>query len=160
MCPIKDNYYYKLSPCKSPEARVKDKANYNVTCSVAKCVWLFAVPRTAACQAPLSSTISQSLLRCMSIGWCCPIISSSAAPVSLWLYSFPAAEPFAMTQLFTSGSQSIGASASVFPMNIQDWFPLGLVGLISLLSKGLSSVFLQHHNSKASILWCSAFSMV
>ena len=63
-----------------------------------------------------------------------------------------------MSQLFTSGGQSIGvsASASVLLMNIQDWFPLGLSGLISLQSKGLSSL-LQHHSSKASILWRSAF---
>ena len=64
-------------------------------------------------------------------------------------------------QLFASGGQSIGVSAwaSVLPMNIQGWFPLGLTGLISLLSKGFSSL-LQHHISKASILWCSAFFMV
>ena len=63
-----------------------------------------------------------------------------------------------MSQFFTSGGQSIGASASasILPMNIQDWSPLGLTGLISLQSKGLSRVF-QHHSSKASILWHSAF---
>ena len=68
---------------------------------------------------------------------------------------------FSVSLLSVSGSQSIGASASdsVFPMNIQGGFPLGLTGLISLLSKGLKSL-LQHHNSKASILWCSAFVMV
>ena len=66
-----------------------------------------------------------------------------------------------MSQFFTSSGQSIGvsASASVLPMNIQDWFPLGLTGLISLLSKGLSNL-LQHHSSKASILRLSAFFMV
>ena len=66
-----------------------------------------------------------------------------------------------MSQLFTSGGQSIGvsASASVLPMNIQDQFPLGWISCISLQSKGLSSL-LQHHRSKASILLCSAFFVV
>ena len=64
-----------------------------------------------------------------------------------------------MSQLFSSGGQSIGALASVLPMNSQGWFPLGWIGLISLQSKGLSRV-LQHHSSKASVLQCSAFFMV
>ena len=66
-----------------------------------------------------------------------------------------------MSQIFTSSSQSVGASASasVLPMNIQGWFPLGWTGLISLLSKELSSL-LQHHSSKASVLWSSASFMV
>ena len=74
--------------------------------------------------------------------WCHPTISSSVAPFS-FSQSFPASGSFPMSQLFTSGGQSIGAStsASVLPMNIQDWFPLGLAGLISLQSKGLSRVF-------------------
>ena len=61
---------------------------------------------------------------------------------SSWLQAFPASGSFQMSQLFTSGGQSIGAltSASVLPMNIQDWFPLGMTGLISLLSRGLSRV--------------------
>ena len=69
---------------------------------------------------------------------------------------------FSKSQFFTSGGQNIGASvsASVFPMTIQDWFPLGLTGLISLQSKGLSKSLLQHHSSKASILRHSAFFMV
>ena len=62
-----------------------------------------------------------------------------------------------MSQFFASGGQSIGASSSVLPMNIQDWFPLGWTGLISLQSKWLTlKSLLQHHSSKASILWCSA----
>ena len=67
-----------------------------------------------------------------------------------------------MSQLFTSSGQSIGPStaASVLPMNIQDLFPLGWTGLISLQSKGLSKSLLQHHSSKASILWHSAFLIV
>ena len=70
--------------------------------------------------------------------------------------TFLASESFPMSQLFTLGGQSIGASASVLPVNNQGWFPLGLTCLISLLSKGLSSL-LQHHSSKASILQCSVF---
>ena len=75
--------------------------------------------------------------------WCHPTISSSVIPFSLHLQSFPASGFFPMSWLFTSGSQSIGASASaaVLPMNIQDWFPFGLTGWISLQSKGLSRVF-------------------
>ena len=73
--------------------------------------------------------------------WCYPTIS--VVPFSSRLQSFPASGSFPMSQFFTSGGQSIGssASASVFPMNIQDWFPLGWTGWISLQSKGLSRVF-------------------
>ena len=93
--------------------------------------------------------------------WCSLTISSSAALCSFCLWSFPALGSFPVSRLFTQGGQSIGASASasVLPMNTQDWFPLGWIGLISLLSNGLSSL-LQHHISKASILWFSAFFMV
>ena len=67
-----------------------------------------------------------------------------------------------MSQFFTSGGQSIrvSASTSVLPMNIQDWFTLGLTSWISLQSKGLSRVFFKHHNSKASIFWLSSFFIV
>ena len=75
--------------------------------------------------------------------WCHPTISSSFIPFSSYLQSFPASGSFQMSWLFTSDSQSFGASASatVPPMNTQDWSPLGLTGLISLLPKGLSRVF-------------------
>ena len=75
--------------------------------------------------------------------WCHPTISSSVIPFSSCLQSFPALMSFPMSQLFVSGGQSIGVSAlvSVLPMNIKGWFPWGLTGLISLLSKGLSRVF-------------------
>ena len=69
---------------------------------------------------------------CLLSQWCHPTISSSAIPFYSRLQSFPASGSFQMSQLFTSGSQSIGASASVLTMNIQDWFPLGLTSLISL----------------------------
>ena len=80
---------------------------------------------------------------CPSSQWCHPTISSSVFPFSSHLQSFPAAGSFQMNQFFASGGQSIGvsASASVLPMNIQDWFPLGFTGWISLKSKGLSRVF-------------------
>ena len=72
-----------------------------------------------------------------------PTISSSVVPFFSRLQSFPASWSLQMSQLFTSGGQSIGVSAlaSVLPMNIQDWFPLGWTGLISLQSKGPSGVF-------------------
>ena len=75
--------------------------------------------------------------------WCHPTISSSAAPFSSCLQSFPASGFFPMSQFFISGGQSIGASASasVLPMNIQCWYLLGLTGLISLVSKGPSRIF-------------------
>ena len=83
----------------------------------------------------------------MDKSWCHPTILLSVAPFSSCLQSFPASGSFPMSQLLTSGGQSIeasasaSASASVLPVNIQDWFPLGLTGLISLLSKGVSRVF-------------------
>ena len=75
--------------------------------------------------------------------WCHPTVSSSVTPYSSCPQSFSVSGSFQMSQLFTSGGQSIrvSASASVLPMNIQDLLPLGLTGLISLLSKGLSRVF-------------------
>ena len=73
--------------------------------------------------------------------WCHPTVLSSVIPFSSCLQSFPASGAFPMSQLFASGGQSIGVSASVLSMNIQDWFPLGLTGLISLQSNGLSRVF-------------------
>ena len=78
---------------------------------------------------------------CALSQWCYLIISSSATLFSFCLQSFPASESFPVSQLFTSGGLSIGASASVLPMNTQGWFHLGLVGLISLQSKEPSRVF-------------------
>ena len=96
--------------------------------------------------------------------WCSLVISSSATHFSFCFQSSPASGSFPVSFLFASGSQSIGtsASASVLPMNIQDWFPLGLTGLISLLSKGLSRVFsstIQKHqlfNAQPS-LWSNSY---
>ena len=123
------------------------------------CVWLFVTPWTAAHQAPLSFTISQSLLKLCPLSWWCYLtISFSVAFFSFCLQTFPASGSFPMSRLFASGAKSIGvsASASVLPMNIQGWFPLGSTSLTSLLSKCL----LQHLNSKAPILQSSAFLMV
>ena len=80
---------------------------------------------------------------CLLNRWCYLTVSSAAAPFSFCLQSLPASGSFPVSQLFTSGGQSTGASASasVLPMSIQGWFPFGLTGLISLLSKGLSRVF-------------------
>ena len=107
-------------------------------------VWLLVIPWTAACQAPLSFTISQSLLKFMStesmmppnhLVLCCSLL--------LLPFIFPSLRFFRMSQLFASGGQSTGtsASASILLMNIQGWFPLGWTGLIFLQSKGLSRVF-------------------
>ena len=90
---------------------------------------------------PSSTPVACSNLH-PSSRWCHPTISSSVIPFSSRLQSFPGSGSFPMSQFFTSGSQSIGvsASASVLPMNIQDWFLLGQTGLISFLSKGSSRV--------------------
>ena len=91
---------------------------------------------------PCSSTPGAYSDSCPSHWWCHPAISSSVVPFSL-LQSFPTSGSFSVSQFFTSGGLSIGvsASASVLPMNIQDWFPLGWTGWISLQSKELSRVF-------------------
>ena len=92
------------------------------------------------CPSPFPGACSNS---CPLSRWCHPTISSSVVPFSSCLLSFLASGSFPMSWLFTSGGQSIEASdlVSVLPVNIQDWFPLGLTGLISLLPKGLSRVF-------------------
>ena len=129
------------------------------------CVRLFATLWIAARQPSLSFTISWILLKLMSIELvmasnhliiCCPFLLLSSI--------FPATVSFPMSRFFTSGGQSIGvsASASVLPMNIQDYFPLGLTGLLSLQSKGLSRVFssstVRKHQffSVQLFLWCNS----
>ena len=89
---------------------------------------------------------------------CHPTISPSVVPFSSYLQSFPESGSFQRSQFFTSGGQSIrvSASASVLPMNTQDWIRLGLTGWISLQSRELTSL-VQHHSSKLSILQHSAF---
>ena len=114
-------------------------------------VRLFVTPWTASRQASLSVTNPWSLLKLMSMSWWCHLtISSSVVPFSSCLQSFPASESFPMSQFFASSGESIGASASVLPMNSQGWFPLGLTGLTSLLSERFSTVFsstVQKHQS-------------
>ena len=91
-------------------------------------IWLFTTPWTAACQASLSFTVSWSLLKSCPLSWWCYLtIPSSVAPFSFWLQSFSASGSFPMSWLFASGSQSIGASASVLPMNIQGCLRKGLM---------------------------------
>ena len=99
-----------------------------------------SMPGLLPCQSPTPRAYSNS---CPSSQWCHPTISSSVIPFSSCLQSFPASWAFPTSQFFASGGQSIGASASasVLPMNIQDWFPLGWTGWISLQSKRLSRVF-------------------
>ena len=92
------------------------------------------------CPSPTPGVYSNS---CPLHRWCHPTISSSIVPFSSCLQSFPSSGSFPVSWFFTSGGQSIGisASASILPMNIQDWFPLGWSAWISLQSKGLSRVF-------------------
>ena len=90
------------------------------------------------CPSPTPGVCSNS---CPSSWWCHPTIPSSVVPFSSCLQSFPASGSYQMSHFFSSGGQSIGASASVLPMNIQDWFPWGLTGWIFLQSKGLARVF-------------------
>ena len=107
-------------------------------------VWLFATPWTAACQASLSITDCLSLLKLTHIELVMPSNHLNLCrPFSSCLQTFPASGSFPVSQFFPSGGQSIGtsASASVLPMNIQDWSPLEWTGWISLQSKGLSRVF-------------------
>ena len=116
-------------------------------------VQLFATPWTAARQATLSITNSWSLLRLMSIASVMPSNHLILCPLLLPLSIFPSIKFFfLLSWFFTSGGQStrVSVSASVLPMNIQDWFPLGWTGWISLVSKGLSRIFsnttVQKHN--------------
>ena len=112
------------------------------SCSVVfTSLWLHGLQHIRpSCPSPSPGVYSNS---CPSSWWRHLTISSSAVPFSSCLQSFPASGSFPISQFFPYSCQSIRASASPFalPMNIQDWFPLGLAGLIPLLSKGLSRVF-------------------
>ena len=112
-----------------------------------------------SCPSPTPRAYSNS---CPSSQWCHPTILSSVIPFSSHLQSFPASGSFLVSHFFASGGQSIGvsASASVLPMNIQDWFPFRWTDWISFQSKGLSRVFSNTTVQKASIIWHSAFFMV
>ena len=131
--------------CSPPGASVHGIFQARILVVVAQllsCVWLFATPRTAALQASQSFAISWSLFKLMSFEL---VMQSNhlilCHPLLLLPSIFCSIKVFSNELLFTSGGQSMGASASVLPMNIQALFPLGLTGLISLQSKGLSRVF-------------------
>ena len=112
------------------------------------------------CPSPTSGAYSNS---CPLSRWCHPTISSSVVPFSSCLQSFPASGSSPVSQFFASGDQSIGVSAStsVFPMNIQDWSPLGWMDWLDLLAvQGTLKSLLQHHSSKALILQHSTFFIV
>ena len=111
--------------------------------SVLSPAWLFATPWAAASQTSLSITNSWSLFKLMSVELVMPSNYLILCHPLLLSQSFPATGSLPMSQFFASSGQSIGvsASASVLPMNIEDWFPLGLTGWISLQSNGLSRVF-------------------
>ena len=113
------------------------------------------------CPSPTPRIYSNS---CSLSQRCHPTISSSVVPFSFHLQSFPASGSFQMSQFFTSGGQNIGvsASASVLPVNIQDWFPESVrMDWLDLLAvQGTFKSLFQHHSSKASILWCSTFFIV
>ena len=104
-----------------------------VVVQLLSCAWLFSTPWTAACKAFLSFTLRVCSTSCPLSQWCDATISSYVAPFFSCSQSFLASGSFPVTQFFTSGGQGIGvtASASVLPMNIQDWFPLGWTGWIS-----------------------------
>ena len=108
------------------------------------------------CPSPTPGVDSNS---CPLSQWCHPAISSSVVPFSSYLQFFPASGSFPMSQFFTEGGQSIGvsASASVLPMNIQDWLSVRKDWLDLLAVQGTLKSLLQHHSSEASILWRLAF---
>ena len=120
----------------------KMTSSVEFSCSpVSDSLWLHGLQHTRLpCPSPTPGVYSNS---CPLSRWCHPTISSSVVPFSLCLQSFPGSGSFQMSQFFATGGQNIrvSPSASVLPMNIQDWFPLGWTGSISLLSKGLSRVF-------------------
>ena len=128
---------------------------------VSSSLWHHGLQHTRLpCPSPTPGACSNS---CPSSRWCHPTISSSVLPFCPHLQSFPASRSFPMNPFFASGGQNIraSASASVLPMNIQDWFPLVLNDRLGLLAvQGTLKSLLQHHSSKASILQHSAFFIV
>ena len=105
------------------------------------CLWPHGLQHARPpCPSPIPGAYSNS---CPLSQWCHPTISSFVVPFSSCLQSFPASGSFEMSQFFPSGGQSIGVSASalILPVNIQNWFPVGLTSLIFLQSRGLSRVF-------------------
>ena len=132
------SWFIHICTCELPSLRCLSQFSHSV---VSDSLWPHGLQHTRLpCPSPTPGAYSNSCPLCQ---WCHPTVSSSVIPLSSCLQSFPASGSLPVSQFFTSGGQSIGVSAStsVLPMNIQDWFPLGWTGWISLLSKGLSRVF-------------------
>ena len=147
ICECKErSFQWQLSPDLSAppylENKIHSLKSESVSCSVVSdSLWPHRLQHARpACPTPTPGVYPNS---CPLSRWCHPTISSSVVPFSSRLQSFPASGSFPMSQFFTSGTQSIGvsASASVLLMNILDWSPLGWTSWISLQSKGLSRVF-------------------
>ena len=150
---------------------VRGKSRNDVVNIVVLLCWSFAKSCPALCD-PIDC--STPVLSCPSLSprlcsnscpfsrWCYLTISSSATLFSCYLQSFPASGYFPVSQLFASGDQSIGtsASASVLPVNIQGWFFFRIDWFDLLAVQKTLKNLLQHHTLKASVIWCSAFFMV
>ena len=135
-----DNIHLPVSTAKQNVLHVFSSVQFSHSV-VSNSLWPHGLQHTKPpCPSPTPGVYSNS---CPSSQWCHLTTSTSVIPFSSHLQSFPASGSFQMSPLFASGGQSIGVSAStsVLPMNIQDWFPLGCTGWISLQSKGLSRVF-------------------
>ena len=138
-------------------------SDWGTWCSVAKLcltLWPHGLQHTRLLCTPLSPGVRSN--SCPLSRWCCLTISSSATLFSFCLQSFAASGSFPVSQLFPSGGQSMGVSASamVLRMKVQGWFPLRLTGLISFTVQGILKSLIQCPNSKVPILRCSAFFMV
>ena len=134
------DFNFSFSECLPLKMEPRDLVQFSHSV-VSDSLWPHGLQHTRLpCPSPTRVACSNS---CLSNQWCHPTMSSSVVPFSSCFQSFPASGSFPMSQFFTSGGQSIGvsASASVLPVNIQDLFPLGWTGFISLQSKGLSRVF-------------------
>ena len=160
--PILPSFQTLLQARKAPHNQHPTLLSFQISISLVQSlsrVQLFVTPWTIARQTSLSFTNSQSLLKLMPIESMMPSNPLILYHPLLLLPSiFPSIRVFS-SEFFASGDQIIGA-ASVFPVNIQDSFPLGWTGLISLQSKGLSKESFPNQSSKASVIWCSAFFMV
>ena len=131
-----------------------------ICCSLAKlCLTLWDPMSCSVLRFPVFHSLPEFAQSRPLSQWCCGTVSSSVAPFSC-PQSFPASGSFPVSQFFESSGQSIVASASILTMNIQGWFSLGLTGLISLQSKGLSKSLLQHHHLKEPVLQSSAIFVV
>ena len=138
---------HKLAPVQRRRGKTKERGRQlqiGGCCSAAK-LYLTLWPHGLQLTRPVYSSLSLGVSSdsCPLSQWCHPTISSSVAPFSIYFQSVPASGSFPVSWFFTSGGQSMGASASasVLPMSIQAWFHLGLTGRISLQFKGLSRVF-------------------